>query len=125
MNALQAARLSLALAASAFDRSPLDPMAVALAVGRERALQDARSMHYGDTGSMRVRPGHLLGCWVDGKLKFQSRQHDNVHDYAEDAMQGNKHRSVWVAPVGSFVDTESASQDDTRKMRRVKKAHHG
>lgn len=121
MSALQAARQSLALAASAFDPSPLDPLAVALAVGRERAAQDARSKPHADTASMGVRPGHLLGCWVDGKLKFQSRQHDNVHSYARDAMQGAKHRTVWVAPIGSFVDAESAAQDDTRKMRRVKK----
>ena len=121
MNALQAARQSLALAASAFDRSPLDPIAVALAIGRERAAQDRRSTFYRDTDSMTVRPSHLLGCWVDGKLRYQSRQHDNVHAYAQDAMQGAKHRTVWVAPVGSFVDTDSAAADDASKMRRVKK----
>ena len=121
MNALQAARQSLALAASAFDRSPLDPLAVALAVGRERAAQDAHSVSRVDAESAPVRPSHLLGCWVDGKLRYQSRQHDNVHAYTQDAMQGAKHRTVWVAPVGSFVDAESASQDDARKMRRAMK----
>ena len=92
-----------------------------LALGRERAAQDAHSAFRVGAESAPVRPSHLLGCWVDGMLRFQSRQHDNVHAYAQDAMQGAKHRSVWVAPVGSFVDAESASQDDTRKMRRVKK----
>lgn len=104
MNALQAARQSLALAASAFTPSPLDPVSVALAVGREhaaRAGQVTLSVAEPTTG-----PGHLLGCWVDGKLRFQSRQHDNVHAYAQDAMSGPKHRTVWVAPVGSFVDTD-------------------
>lgn len=121
MNALQAARQSLALAASAFTPSPLDPVAVALAVGRERAQQDALNAPRVDSESALIRPSHLLGCWVDGKLRFQSRQHDNVHAYAQDAMQGAKHRTVWVAPVGSFVDAEGASADDARKTRRVKK----
>ena len=121
MNALQAARQSLALSASTFTPSPLDPVAVALAVGRERAAQDVHSASRVGAESAPVRPSHLLGCWVDGELRFQSRQHDNVHAYAQGAMQGAKHRTVWVAPVGSFVDTDSAAADDARKMRRVKK----
>ena len=118
--ALNAARVSLAAAAAAFDPSPLDPVAVARAVGRS-AYVNTRSPHF-DVNSIpeTVALGHLLGCWVDGKLRFQSRNHDNVHSYAQDAMNGQKHRTVWVAPVGSFVDEESASQDDARKTRRVK-----
>ena len=56
----------------------------------------------------------LLGCYVDGVLRFQSRDHDAIHEYAARKMKPRTMRlsdgtyrvitaDVWVAPVGSFV----------------------
>lgn len=45
--------------------------------------------------------GKLVGCWVDGKLRFQSRDRDAIDEYA--ARRMSERHSVWVAPVGSFV----------------------
>lgn len=54
-----------------------------------------------------------LGCWVDGVLKFQSRDHEAVRDYADGKMRPRTVKTnlgyqvatsdVWVAPVGSFA----------------------
>ena len=46
--------------------------------------------------------GKKLGVYVDGKLRFQSRDTDAIYAYADRRMK-EKH-SVWVCPVGSFVD---------------------
>ena len=66
-------------------------------------------------------PG-LLGCWVNGKLRFQSRDHDNVHAYAADKMSDKGSRDVWVAPVGSFIDGDTQRKADARKTRKIKAA---
>jgi len=66
-------------------------------------------------------PG-LLGCWVNGKLRFQSRDHDNVHAYAADKMNDKGSRDVWVAPVGSFPDDNMVRKTDARKTRKIKAA---
>lgn len=42
-----------------------------------------------------------MGVWVDGKLKFQSRDRAAIDAYAAKKM--TEHHSVWVAPIGSFV----------------------
>lgn len=44
-----------------------------------------------------------VGCWVDGKLRFQSKDRDAVHAYAQGKMEDKRVGGVWVAPVGSFV----------------------
>ena len=62
------------------------------------------------------KPG-LLGCWVDGILRFQSRDHDAIREYATEKMLPTTRKlsdgsyrvitaDVWVAPVGSFIDAE-------------------
>lgn len=48
--------------------------------------------------------GKKLGVYVDGKLRFQSRDSDAIYAYADRRMT-EKH-SVWVAPVGSFVTAD-------------------
>ncbi len=103
----QAAIDSINASTSAFDQSPLDPHAVAYAVGMEQAERDrkakaARIKAEEASASERLHKAGLLGCWVDGTLRFQSREHENVHDYARRKM--NERHQVWLAPVGSFQD---------------------
>lgn len=63
----------------------------------------------------------LLGCYVDGVLRFQSRDHDAIHEYAARKMKPRTMRlsdgsyrvitaNVWVAPVGSFIDAEKQAK---------------
>lgn len=73
------------------------------------------------TEKLNLKTSSLLGCWVNGKLRFQSREHDNVHAYAADKARDFRN-NVWLAPVGSFIDTEAASKTDRRAMRKVAKA---
>jgi hypothetical protein len=62
-----------------------------------------------------------LGVYVDGKLKYQSRDHESIYAYAEDEM--NKRRSnVWVAPVGSFVTEENVSKRRAKAASQIAKA---
>lgn len=90
----------------------------AIALRRERAARrEAETLTELATALQAAKPGKLprkLGCWVDGKLKYQSRDHASVHEYAERKMQPyttgaaghlvvNTH-NVWVAPVGAFVE---------------------
>lgn len=125
---IQAATDSLNAAASAFDQSPLDPYAVAYAVGMEAAERDreraARAEREAEAATPVQRTPALLGCWINGKLRFQSRDHDAIHDYAAKHMAGARNfgNNVWVAPVGSFIDTEAAKEVDRRAMRKVHKA---
>lgn len=60
--------------------------------------------------------GKRMGVWVDGVLKFQSRDRDEIDRYAAFKMkaytkviQGKAHvitHNVWVAPIGSFEDVQ-------------------
>lgn len=109
---------SLKASATCYDASPLDPFAVAVAVGKEAAMRDAEATAARERAERRGKPKTsktpaLLGCWVNGELKFQSRDHDAIRNYAADKMQpwtirlsdGSyyvKTNDVWVAPVGSF-----------------------
>lgn len=72
-----------------------------------------------NAAAARIGSGPLIGCWVNGKLRFQSRNRDSVHAYARDKMNDKGSRDVWVAPVGSFQDGETARKADARKMRKV------
>lgn len=100
---LNARNASLDAERNAMHKSPLSPFAVAYAVGREaleHAKREQTRTEAPETPTLK-RAG-LLGCWVDGVLRFQSRDHGNVHDYAQRRM-AERHQ-VWVTPVGSFVD---------------------
>jgi hypothetical protein len=52
--------------------------------------------------------GKKMGVWVDGKLRLQSRDRDAIEEYAARRMR-EKH-TVWVAPVGSFVDVPKGGE---------------
>lgn len=70
--------------------------------GVKRILNRANKLQMiADSDSITLKKEKLLGCWVDGTLRFQSRDHEAIHEYAARRMR-EKH-SVWVAPVGSFV----------------------
>lgn len=124
----KATRASLNASFNAYTPSPLDPYDVAYAVGMETAqrVREVKQRREAEEALMEiVKPTPmLLGCWIDGKLRFQSRDHDAIHDYADRHMRGSKNfgNNVWVAPVGSFVDAETAEKGDSRKMRKVAKA---
>lgn len=105
---------SLKAAMTCYDESPLDPFAVAMAVGREARLR-AREARVADKPKKapKLKTPSLLGCWVNGELKFQSRDHEAIRTYAADKMRAwtvrhadgsyyVKTNDVWVAPVGSF-----------------------
>ena len=108
---------SLDASAGALSPSPLDPFKVAYAVGMEAALRE-REEKYKTVApeALKLKKASLLGCWVDGVLRFQSRDHDAIYGFAEDKMKprtvvkGGKPyvtaANVWVAPVGSFIDAQ-------------------
>lgn len=63
----------------------------------------------------------LLGCYVDGVLRFQSRDHAAIRDYADKQMRPRTMKlsdgsyrvitsDVWVAPVGSFIDAKQQAK---------------
>ena len=89
--AAAAATRSLNAAAAAMHPSPLNPFDVAYAVGMEAAEHARRDAVARDLAARRktvtLRKPSLLGCWVDGVLKFQSRDHDAIHEYAADKMK--------------------------------------
>lgn len=121
---LQATVDSLNAAQSAFEPSPMDMYAVAYAVGMQRAEdeREAAKKLSRDTMPEAVKSPSLLGCYVNGKLRFQSRDHDAIYEYAERHMQGirNFGNTVWVTPVGSFV---TADEDKKRNAQRMNKVH--
>lgn len=66
-----------------------------------------------------TRTPSLLGCWINGKLRFQTRDHDELRAYAARHMDGARNfgNNVWVAPVGSFVDEKAAKAGKGKKAR--------
>ena len=115
LTGIAAATNSLNASLSAMDKSGLDPFAVAYAVGMEAAQREAEftKLHAPETPAKLKTPS-LLGCYVNGELKFQSRDHDAIRAYAAEKMSpwtvktkngGYQVRTnnVWVAPVGSFA----------------------
>lgn len=104
--AFNAETLSLTMHLKSFDVSPLDPFAVAQAVGREAQLREhVQAITNRPKKPAKLKTPSLLGCWVNGVLKFQTRDHDELHAYAERKMQDFRN-NVWVAPVGSFIDAK-------------------
>lgn len=75
----------------------LDQHITELVVGKENTLANV----FGETVT-RAKPGKKLGVWVDGKLKLQNRDRATIDEYA--AKRIAERHSVWVAPVGSFVE---------------------
>jgi hypothetical protein len=67
----------------------------------KRGIENEALQKFEDSDSIILKKEKLLGCWVDGNLRFQSRDHDAIYEYAGRRMR--EKRSVWVAPVGSFV----------------------
>jgi len=114
---------SLAASVKCLDASPLDPFAVAVAVGKEAALREQQfdKAHAVTAPRQSGKTAALLGCYVNGVLKFQSRDHEAIHDYAADKATDFRN-NVWVAPIGSFVDSKAAAAVDKRAMRKVKAA---
>ena len=66
---------------------------------------------------VKTKTPSLLGCWVDGILRFQSRDHVAIREYAAEKMRPTTRKlsdgsyrvitaDVWVAPVGSFIDAQ-------------------
>lgn len=43
----------------------------------------------------------MIGVWVDGVLKLQTRDSDKAYE-AANMFMGQRNRGVWLAPVGSF-----------------------
>lgn len=105
--------------------SPLNPRVVAYYVGLD-AAERARKADADKTGPevAESRTPALLGCWINGKLRYQTRDHDELRAYAARHMDGARNfgHNVWVAPVGSFVDSKAAADVDRRAMRKVVKA---
>jgi hypothetical protein len=88
--------------------SPLDNLDVADAV-HAQAIEDARirravfdKADKADTETFKTFEGKRFGVYVNGKLKFQSRNEDEIRRYADDKMRDFRN-NVWLAPVGSFV----------------------
>lgn len=81
--------------------SPVNNLLLAEALIAHEAEQKAQAPTVAEEETPTAGKKGLLGCWVDGQLKFQSREHVNVHGYAHGKMA--ERRNVWVAPVGSFV----------------------
>lgn len=94
---------SLKASITCLSDSPLDPFAVARAVGMEAEQREAQfnKQHTPTEARVKGKTLGLLGCYVNGVLKFQSRDHAAIHGYARDKMSDTRN-SVWVAPVGSF-----------------------
>lgn len=110
---------SLAAFANAFDDSPLDPFAVAVAVGKEAALKEQEAAKANrPKKAPKLKTPSLLGCWVNGELKFQTRDHDELHAYAARKMQDFRN-NVWVAPVGSFIDAKQQKKLEDAHYARV------
>ena len=112
---LIAAALSLRAARTCQSPSPLNSRGVALAVGVEAALREREfdRLHRPAPEPKKGTP-KLLGCYVDGVLRFQSRDHEAIREYAAEKMRPTTRKlsdgsyrvitaDVWVAPVGSFV----------------------
>lgn len=51
--------------------------------------------------NMNAKRTRLMGVWVDGTLRFQSRDDSKARAAAQVFMK-EKNRGVWLAPVGSF-----------------------
>jgi len=122
---VQAAIDSLNAALWAFEPSPLDPYKVAQAVGMQRGEDEHNAAQkVAEPEVTELHTPSLLGCWINGKLRFQSRDHEAIHGYARAHMTGSKNfgNNVWVAPVGSFVTAEQASKKNARKARKVAEA---
>ena len=119
---------SLNAAFTAFDASPLDPYAVAYAVGMERAAQEREAAKQAEKAAELTAPvlktPSLLGCYVNGKLRFQSRDHEAIHEYAQRHMNGAKNfgNDVWVTPVGSFITAEQDKKNVAKKLNKVHKS---
>ena len=103
---------------TAMDKGTGDPWAVAQAVGAELTQRElAFAAQHEPPAPARAKTPSLLGCWVDGILRFQSRDHDAVREYAAEKMRPTTRKlsdgsyrvitaDVWVAPVGSFIDAQ-------------------
>jgi len=50
---------------------------------------------------MNRKTDKLIGVWVDGQLRLQSRDRAKIDQAADSWMKDR--RNVWVAPIGSFV----------------------
>lgn len=97
--------MSLMASMACLTPSPLDPWDVAAAVAAEEDARINKEIAERDELARRpvtqLKTPSNLGCYVEGVLKFQSKDHDAVRDYADRKM--SERYSVWVAPVGSFV----------------------
>lgn len=106
MHAIEVLNLSIHLAANNIRNirtcgsSRVHPVKLAEALIAERNARETIEAATKPQAEQKVSKSGLLGCWINGTLKFQSRNHDNVHDYARARMA--ERNNVWVAPVGSF-----------------------
>lgn len=116
-------KASVTAAHSALDRSPLNPLTVARAVALEAVEREkaARQAAKQSEQQPNMRTPGLLGAWINGKLRFQSRDHEAIYDYAQKHMDGAKNfgNDVWVAPVGSFVDDAIKRESMKKKLNKI------
>lgn len=70
----------------------------------ERRMNRIEKILDSDSIHTEIVKGKRMGVWVDGKLRFQSRDADAIYDYAHEKMNDPRRYNVWVAPVGSFVE---------------------
>ena len=112
---------------TAMDKGTGNPWTVAQAVGAELTQRElAFAAQHEPPAPAKTKTPHLLGCWVDGILRFQSRDHDAIREYAAEKMRPITRKlsdgsyrvitaDVWVAPVGSFIYAEG--------QKKLEKAH--
>ena len=109
---------SLNASHTAMDQGTGNSWAIAQDVGIELVQRElAFAAQHEPPAPAKAKTPHLLGCWVDGILRFQSRGHDAIREYAAEKMRPTTRKlsdgsyrvmtaDVWVAPVGSFIDAQ-------------------
>lgn len=117
-NVVKYALRSLNANLTAMDKGTGNPWTIAQAVGAELTKRElAFAAQHEPSAPAKTKTPHLLGCWVDGILRFRSRDHDAIREYAAEKMRPITRKlsdgsyrvitaDVWVAPMGSFIDAE-------------------
>ena len=91
------------------DKGTMNGHAVAVLVAMDAEQREREAAQLAEASvinnaphSARLKVPGLMGCWIDGKLRFQSRDHEAVRGYAADKITNKRNGSLWLAPVGSF-----------------------
>lgn len=79
---------------------------LALSIAQARRAAEDRARKIAEQAEQEPsKNGRKLGVWINGKLRFQSRDADAIHEYAQRKMRDFRN-NVWLAPVGSFVEAD-------------------